>query len=75
MRGLVLLICVLSFFLLVLPVNAVNVDVTPSHSDIPAKEKAWYTIEIQNDYPMADNFVITVIGPHLEWLNLGAYYI
>ena len=74
MKRIFLLACVLFFFLPHLS-QAVDVDVNPSHSETYVNEKAWYTIEIYNDNYRTDEFVITVFGPHLEWLNLGGYYL
>ncbi|MEE9323816.1 MAG: hypothetical protein V3U72_04695 [Candidatus Aenigmarchaeota archaeon] len=75
MKRILLLACIFSFLVLVNLSQAVEVDVVPSHAGTYVNEKARYTIEIYNDKYRTEEFVITVLGPHLEWLNLGRYYV
>jgi hypothetical protein len=75
MKSISLFVCVLFIFILANPTLAVKIDVDPSHVDTYVNEQAWYTIEINNDGPYMEEFVITVLGPNLEWLNLGSYYV
>ena len=77
MKKLVLLVCVLSIFSLAffaLPARAVEISVSPSSVEVETGQKGEYNIQIYNDYPMSEDLVITVTGPHLEWLNLGGYF-
>ena len=77
MKKLVLLVCVLSIFSLAFfasPARAVEITVSPSSVEVETGQNGRYNIQIYNDYPMSEELVITVTGPHLEWLNLGGYY-
>ncbi len=75
MKEILLIACVLSVLFLANPALAVEVDVVPSHAETYVNEQAWYTIKMYNDNHKTDEFVITVLGPHLEWLNLDSYYL
>ena len=75
MRKLLVLALILSFAFLVNPAAAVQVSVSPSQVEAEVNQQGWYTIQIYNDQAYSDEFVITVLGPHLEWLNLGRYYV
>jgi hypothetical protein len=55
--------------------QAVTLDVSPSVGETSVNEQAWYTIHVSNDNYYTDGYVITVLGPHLEWLNLESYYV
>jgi hypothetical protein len=66
--------CVLSLLFFIVPAGAVQVNVVPSQAETEVNQQAWYTIHIYNDQAFSDDFVITVLGPHLEWLNLESYY-
>ncbi|MFH1237336.1 MAG: hypothetical protein V1648_02950 [Candidatus Aenigmatarchaeota archaeon] len=77
MKKLVILVCVLSIFSLAFfasPARAVEISVSPSSVEVETGQNGRYNIQIYNDYPMSEELVITVTGPHLEWLNLGGYY-
>jgi hypothetical protein len=77
MKKLVLLVCVLSFLslgLFVGPSQALRISVEPSQTETFVNHQGWYNIQIYNDDPVSGEFVITVMGPHLEWLNLGGYF-
>ena len=63
------------FFLMSFTVQAVEVTVTPTHAETYVDELAWYKVNVRNDQARADDFVITVTGPHLEWLNLQIYFV
>lgn len=66
--------CILSLVFFIAPAYAVEVSVVPSQAETEVNQPVWYTIQIYNDQSFSDEFVITVLGPHLEWLNLGNYY-
>lgn len=74
MKRILLLTCIFSFLLLLNSSQAVEVDVIPSYAETYVNEQVGYTINIHNDKYRADEFVITVLGPNLEWLNLEGYY-
>ncbi len=71
-----LVVCVLfSIFMIAHSASAVRVNVIPSHNETRVNERAWYTIRIYNDRSYAEEFVITVSGEHMEWMNLESYYV
>ncbi|MEM5871592.1 MAG: hypothetical protein QW051_01830, partial [Candidatus Aenigmatarchaeota archaeon] len=70
-----LLIFALSLIFLSTKVSAVQLTVTPTSKEVSVREEAWYTLSIYNDKLTDDEFIISVYGPHLEWLNLESYYV
>jgi len=75
MKKAFLLACLLSFAFLIANASAIEISVTPSLSEVRVGEIAWYTIKIYNNQDYADEFIISIFGPHLEWLNLQSYYV
>jgi hypothetical protein len=74
MKAHLLVAIILSSAFFISNAAAVQVSVTPSHAETEVNQQAWYTIHVYNDGTSSDDFVITVLGRHLEWLNLGNYY-
>ena len=66
---------VITFLFFVYPVQAVDIDVYPSHVETYVNERGWYSIEIYNDKAYENEFIVTVLGPHLEWLFLDGYVV
>ncbi len=75
MRNTLLVVCILSMIFFVNAAGAVDVSVTPVQGETEVNQNAWYNIEIYNDFWYPEEFIITVLGPHLEWLNLESYYV
>jgi len=75
MKSILLLACVFSLMIFINPARALEVSITPPQTETTVNQQGWYTIQIYNDQPFTDDLIITVIGPHLEWLNLGGYYV
>ncbi len=75
MKKLLVLALILAFAFLLKPAAAVQVGVSPSQVETEVNQQGWYTIQVYNDGYQSGEFVITVLGPHLEWLNLERYYV
>jgi hypothetical protein len=79
MRTAFFVVCVLSliFFVnfFVSVAGAVEISVTPAQGETEVNQNAWYNIQIYNELWYPEEFIITVLGPHLEWLNLESYYV
>ncbi|MCD6590395.1 MAG: hypothetical protein J7K72_00290 [Candidatus Aenigmarchaeota archaeon] len=73
-KKLLLLACIIYF--VVIPMgNALKVSVAPSTLETYVNEPAKFVLTIKNDGKSTDGFVISVSGSHLEWMNLGSYYV
>lgn len=75
MRKIFLIACILSLLILPNLSQSVEVDVVPFEVQTFVNEPAAYTIEIYNDKTTKDEYIITVFGNHMEWLNLAGYYV
>jgi hypothetical protein len=75
MKKLLLLLSV--FVLIVIPSNAHAVRITSSPTSATAKvgDTVSYVLTIGNDLNVPSSFVISVFGPHLEWMSLEEYYL
>jgi hypothetical protein len=75
MKNIFFLALVITLLFFVYPAQAVEIDVDPSHVETYVNERGWYTIEIYNDKAYNNEFIVTVLGPHLEWLFLDGYVV
>lgn len=75
MKKISVLVCFLSLLLLINAAQAVEVTVSPAVGQTYVKEGFAYDVKIFNEEDFSQEFVITVLGGKLEYLNLESQYI